>query len=56
MSYWGAGANAKYNISQAGNTGANYGSGGGGALLNVSASNVAGGNGAPGVIVVEEYA
>ncbi|MGO6934691.1 hypothetical protein ACCS97_23465 [Rhizobium ruizarguesonis] len=54
-SFWGAGGSARFSTS-AGFAGTNYGSGGGGSANGVSQGTNAGGPGAPGVIVVEEYA
>lgn len=52
-SQYGAGGNASINT--AGNPGLGYGSGGGGAANGNNGSNRAGGNGAPGIVIITEY-
>ncbi len=52
---YGSGAIGKKNTGADGNTGNNYGGAGSGAAFIVSGTNRAGGAGAPGIIVVEEF-
>lgn len=52
----GAGGRTVANTNSTGNPGTGYGSGGSGACNNTSSAARAGGNGAPGVIIVWEYA